>query len=682
MDYDDLTFEHVEGMCYKVLRKWQVIDWCQYDQNAPNNTIGYWEYDQTIMITDGVAPSVTQGCTPYEIVPLGDCSYRYKFEAAGTDNCTASEHLRWSYKIYENSPTNILVVGDGNEVNVTLTKGNYGIVWYTEDNCGNVGQCSQSFTVRDEKAPTPQCIDGLVTVLLEETGQITINAADFNRHSTDDCTRSNYGACGCLTDLKFSFSSNINNKTRSLTCNDIENGVSDTIELKMYVTDESGNNDFCNTYIVLQDNADVCPDVLPPHDTIYNSIAGLVFKPNESPVEVVDVIIYSEDPESPASTRTNEEGEFAFSQLPDIYNYSLRAEKKDDDGNGISTLDIVLMQKHILGIKNLTSPYKLIAADVNNSGGVSASDILEIRKLILGEKDKFKNNDSWKFLKEGYQFEDENNPFLSTSLDINIGELKEDINANFIAIKIGDLNYSAVTSPSGLESRNSDSYKFITNDVSYNSGDEVEMILYAEKFATVAGTQFTLEFDASKLKYQSIENGHINLTQTNINSAMADRGIITISWNDAQKVDFDMNLELLKVKFSAIQKGNLSDNVKISSKVTQAEIYTIIENSLEENTLELEYRNSDKNFTFEVYQNAPNPFSNKTVVGFVLPEGQTATLKVYNMTGRLLFETQREFSKGYNEFKISKKDISTSGLLYYKLEAGQNSALRKMILIK
>lgn len=682
MDYDDLTFEHVEGMCYKILRKWKVIDWCQYDQNAPNNTAGYWEYDQTIMITDGVDPIVTQGCTPYEIVPLGDCSYRYKFEAEGTDNCTNSEYLRWSYKIYENSPNNVIIVGDGNKVVVTLTKGNYGIVWYAEDNCGNVGQCSKSFTVKDEKAPTPQCIDGLVTVLLEETGQVTLNAADFNRSSTDDCTRSNYGACGCLTDLRFSFSSNVNNTTRTLTCADIENGISDTIELRMYVTDESGNNDFCNTYIVLQDNADVCTDVLPPHDTTYNSISGLVFKPNDDIVEDVDVRLYSEDPEFPISVKTNEEGEFAFSQLPDNYNYSLKAEKRGDDGNGISTLDIVLMQKHILGIKKINNPYKLIAADVNNSGSVSASDILETRKLILGESDNFKNNDSWKFLKEGHIFEDENHPYISSSQAIYIGNLKENTKENFIAIKIGDLNYSAVTSPLGLESRNTDSYKFITNDVSYNRGDEVDLILFTENFATVAGTQFTLEFDASELNYKGIENGLIKMAQFNINKTMADQGIITISWNEEQKVDLDKNSELLKFRFSAIKKGNLSDNVKISSKITQAEIYTYSENKIEEKNLELEYRNLNKDYTFEVYQNAPNPFSNKTVVGFVLPESQTATLKVYSMTGKLIFESIGDFSKGYNEFKIDKKDISTTGLMYYKLEAGQNSALRKMILIK
>lgn len=56
---------------------------------------------------------------------------------------------------------------------------------------------------------------------------------------------------------------------------------------------------------------------------------------------------------------------------------------------GVTTMDIILIQKHILGIKSLDSPYKIIAADVNNSQSITASDIAEIRKLILGVIESF-----------------------------------------------------------------------------------------------------------------------------------------------------------------------------------------------------------------------------------------------------------------------------------------------------
>jgi hypothetical protein len=43
-----------------------------------------------------------------------------------------------------------------------------------------------------------------------------------------------------------------------------------------------------------------------------------------------------------------------------------------------------MIQRHILGLQALDSNYKLIAADANNDGKVTASDLTDLRKLILG----------------------------------------------------------------------------------------------------------------------------------------------------------------------------------------------------------------------------------------------------------------------------------------------------------
>ncbi|MBK9583675.1 MAG: hypothetical protein IPO48_17815 [Saprospiraceae bacterium] len=65
--------------------------------------------------------------------------------------------------------------------------------------------------------------------------------------------------------------------------------------------------------------------------------------------------------------------------------------------NGVSTLDLVMIQRHILGLQALDSNYKLIAADANNDGKVTASDLTDLRKLILGVTTALPNNTSWKF---------------------------------------------------------------------------------------------------------------------------------------------------------------------------------------------------------------------------------------------------------------------------------------------
>jgi hypothetical protein len=68
--------------------------------------------------------------------------------------------------------------------------------------------------------------------------------------------------------------------------------------------------------------------------------------------------------------------------------------RNDLHKNGVSTLDLVKMQKHLLGTAPFTSPYQYIAADINNNLLLSAIDLIEIRKIILGVYTEFPNSPS------------------------------------------------------------------------------------------------------------------------------------------------------------------------------------------------------------------------------------------------------------------------------------------------
>lgn len=68
---------------------------------------------------------------------------------------------------------------------------------------------------------------------------------------------------------------------------------------------------------------------------------------------------------------------------------------------GLSALDIVKIRKHILGFEELTTPWQLIAADVTGEGSSSSLDIVRLRKVVLGFEDEFPNQLSgYKVLKE------------------------------------------------------------------------------------------------------------------------------------------------------------------------------------------------------------------------------------------------------------------------------------------
>ena len=88
----------------------------------------------------------------------------------------------------------------------------------------------------------------------------------------------------------------------------------------------------------------------------------------------------------------------------------------------------------------------------------------------------------------------------------------------------------------------------------------------------------------------------------------------------------------------------------------------------------------DEAFTLE--QNRPNPFQDETVIGFILPASMQATISVYDVTGRVLREVKGDFNKGKNMISFRKDDLGVSGILYYRLQAGEFSATRRMIMLK
>jgi hypothetical protein len=84
---------------------------------------------------------------------------------------------------------------------------------------------------------------------------------------------------------------------------------------------------------------------------------------------------------------------------------------------------------------------------------------------------------------------------------------------------------------------------------------------------------------------------------------------------------------------------------------------------------------------FALYQNVPNPFESKTIIRYDLPETGMATLTVFDQTGKVITEIERESQRGTNEVELRRSDINGNGLLYYRLESGDYSAVKKMVII-
>jgi hypothetical protein len=411
---------------------------------------------------------------------------------------------------------------------------------------------------------------------------------------------------------------------------------------------DDGNYDFATVLLNLNDDGD-CADNLV-------QVAGMVSaRHNGEGMGNVEVMIDREGATEFPKYANTDMGAYAFNVFAG--DYSVSASKNDDYLNGVSTLDLILIQKHLLGLVPLNGD-NLIAADANATGSVSAADLFALRELILGVKSVLANNDSW--------------VFVPGSQDITANS---NMTVNFGGIKIGDVNGSAKANfnSTSIEGRTANNINLVVDEASVKAG-LVEVAFTAENFSDVYGAQFTLNVDG--MSYAGVEAGALNVTDNNF--GLVRDGVITMSWNNANGTTVADGTVLFTLKLQSSVNGTLSNMISASSDVTAAEAYT--SENLDINGVNVTFRGAET-VAFELYQNEPNPFAESTVIGFSLPEAGSYTLTVFDVTGKVVKVVNAEGQKGYNSERLDRNDIS-SGVMYYQLESGEYTATKKMIIIE
>jgi hypothetical protein len=359
--------------------------------------------------------------------------------------------------------------------------------------------------------------------------------------------------------------------------------------------------------------------------------------------------------------------------------YSVIPGKDGDDTEGVTTLDLVLIQKHLLALKEMDSPYAIIAADVDDNGKVSASDLFTLRKLILGINDSFTNTDSWTFIDGSYEFMNPENPFNEEwPQSYSLNNLNEDVVIDFVGIKMGDINNTVAFGGTDMENRNADALRLSVDEQSFQKGQVIELPVYAENFENINGFQLTLNFNATSIEFADVEAGSLNLGQNNLGLTQLANGHIAVSWSVADAMNLASDELLFTLYFNALEEGRISNNLSISNDIAAIEAYN---NELEVIDLKWEYRNVEVE-EFALFQNTPNPFSEETTISFNLPAGGPATLKIQDVTGRILKRISGQFDKGINTIRLKKSDLNANGILYYQLDSEGNTATRKMVVIQ
>ena len=85
---------------------------------------------------------------------------------------------------------------------------------------------------------------------------------------------------------------------------------------------------------------------------------------------------------------------------------------------------------------------------------------------------------------------------------------------------------------------------------------------------------------------------------------------------------------------------------------------------------------------FELSQNYPNPFNPTTRIVFTLPQSGEVRLDVYDLQGRHIRQLLTGVQPAGEREVIFEADDLSAGVYFYRLETGQFSATRKMLLVK
>ncbi len=699
--YEDQEFYIVEDACEKILRTWTVIDWCTY---VPSRDEGLYSHVQILKKKNEIDP-IFSNCFDLGIPAFNEnCSADVTISIDAFDDCTPIDELVYSYQVDVGNDGIFNFGGNGPDIIDEWAIGTYRVRWRVEDRCGNIATCEQIITVVDRKKPTPYCITNLTTVVMNNNGMVELWARDYDFGSFDNCTAQEdllftfnnaQPVLSLIDDVHYFRGEGIlsteseylignaqkwipadNTSGMVFNCVDIPNGTEATINLNMTVWDEELNYDFCSVILELQDNeGNACEDMVGDGMAF---ISGAVATEELNYVEGVEVHLESDLLEMSSTIMTNDDGQYLFNNLPMNNDYDIEGNKEDDILNGVSTLDLVMIQRHVLGIDPFDSPYKIIASDIDNNERVSSSDIINLRKAILGINTTFPGNQlSWRFIERNMPFADESNPFPYED-GISYAGLNNNMSGqDLVAVKIGDVNSTArANARMDITTRSERVVTLHTPKIYAERGAIIEVPVHGD-MESILGLQFTLDYDPGYIRYAGIISGTMDVNVDNLGTMYEKDGILTFSWNDIEKQSVSEEA-LFTLEFEVLENTQSGIEMNINSSVTEAEAYIDSETVVGLELIQIE----DGESGFALLQNAPNPFTDVTRIDFRLPETMQVVLEITDVSGKVLKRYNQTYPQGYNTITLREDELPVSGVMYYTLRAGKFIATKKMVNLK
>ena len=381
-------------------------------------------------------------------------------------------------------------------------------------------------------------------------------------------------------------------------------------------------------------------------------------------------------------------GEYNFTAIAKK-SYTLKPIKNNDiiKANGINTADVLFVQRHILNTNKITNPYKLIAADVTGDGKINATDILRIKRLVLGSDTTFTKGSGinkvdrlWEFVDSAYVFPDTTNPFpFKDSISFN-NLISNKNNQTFIGIKLGDVNYD--WKPAIAKAIVTKPVEFVYTTRNEESGiwnSVVRIPITANNFRDLVAMQYTLHFNNNSYEFVAIENNTLGI---DFNSQTAiQNGNISFLWTDknADEKTLDDGTELFVLVLK--QKGIGNWEFGISDAITEVSAWDKDFNHHNIILIKRETINEQPTIRTEYFSVSPNPTTGIIKVDLVAKTNKTIHFELSDVKGRILLQQNFDAIKGNNSIGINLKKNThlPNGIYFLKANGLEGEDVKKIV---
>ena len=198
-----------------------------------------------------------------------------------------------------------------------------------------------------------------------------------------------------------------------------------------------------------------------------------------------------------------------------------------------------------------------------------------------------------------------------------------------------------------------DSVLITTNPFPANTYTATPFVRNGGQSFTVENLSITMSSDDSLITYIS---GSINISSIAPGEVVFPTGSFTVRVDSSFTVPFTFNFE-----------------IKSDGWLYWKDTISIVTDVEDENTLPVSYK---------LFQNYPNPFNALTVIRFDIPERSKTTVKIYDLLGNeILVLLDGEKEAGSYEVEFNANSLS-SGIYFYRLQAGDFVETKKMVLMK